>query len=113
MDGQRNRRTIKGINMCITCWKGAGSHKIINDATKYVAGLVDKVYEFSGAGGNAHIVVDDMNLENSHIDFCLKEVKKDKNSLKEKLSVEAECLTAMKELSIKERYSAMAIHEGY
>jgi len=51
--------------MCKGCWEEAGSPAIINTKTRAVAKLIDDVYSYSGAGGNAHIVVDDWNLEDS------------------------------------------------
>jgi len=42
-----------------------------NEKTRSVKELVDAVYEFSGVGGNAHIVTDDVNLEDENIRWCL------------------------------------------
>lgn len=91
-----------------------GSPEIVNEKTIKAAELVDKIYdqERGGAGGHAHIVVDDWNLSDGDIDFCLQQAKDNKFGFtKEQTVVEIEALTMLKGLSEKERYSALAIQE--
>lgn len=44
--------------------------------TDIIARLIELVYAFHGAGGDLHIVLDDGNIENSNITFCLEEIDK-------------------------------------
>lgn len=100
--------------MCETCWSERGSHKIVSEKTTKAAELIQAIYdsEDGGAGGYAHIVVDDWNLEDESIDFSL-------NAINEgDLAAETghaclECLTFLKGLTWEERVSAMAIQNGY
>lgn len=100
--------------MCETCWTERGGHQIVSEKTIKAAELIQAIYnsEDGGAGGYAHIVVDDWNLEDESIDFSL-------NAIKEGyLAAETgqtclECLTFMKGLTWEERVSAMAIHREY
>lgn len=102
--------------MCFECYKAAGKPAIINEKTIYAAALVSKVYEFSNAGGHAHNVIDDWNLDDSNINWCIKLIdendeKTDTNPLQ--IEAELECLMALSRLTDDERASAMALHEGF
>lgn len=99
--------------MCITCWEENGKHAILNEETKITAKLIGAVYDWDSVGGNAHIVVDDMNLEDGNIDFCIDAARNDKESPIGKIMAELLCLNALRLLTVPERYSAMAIHNGY
>lgn len=94
--------------MCAGCWAEAGSPKIDNEKTRAAAAAIDRVYEFSGAGGNLHIVVDDWNLEDSSLEWCkVNAIVSEQDD--EKREAEMACYTALRELTEEERYSAMAI----
>ena len=100
--------------MCQNCYEEAGSPCIINDKTIKAAELIGVIYEYAPAGGYAQIVVDDWNLGESDIDFCIAYANKDQPSDPEEIKEKAaclECLYYMKSLTEDERYSAMAIHE--
>lgn len=101
--------------MCYGCYLKAGEPAIINDATRAAAALVAKVYEFSMVGGNAHIVVDDWNLEDHNIRWCLDTalVENFHEASDEQLSAERGCLEALLALNPAERASAMALHDGF
>lgn len=99
--------------MCLGCYIKAGSPVIVTDATKAAASLIAAIYEFSCVGGNAHIVVDDWNLGDENIDWCLNEALKTnfhEASIKQ-LEAERAALTALRALTVSERYSAMALHD--
>jgi len=49
------------------CWEKYGSPKIVNKRTIAAAKAADRVYEFHGAGGGLHCLLDDWNLEDP---FC-------------------------------------------
>jgi hypothetical protein len=100
--------------MCETCWTERGGHKIINEKTIKAAELIQAIYdsEDGGAGGYAHIVVDDWNLDDSSINFSLSAIKK--GDLSEDTGQACnECLTFMKGLSYEERVSAMGLQNEY
>lgn len=97
--------------MCTSCYEDYGSPKIINDKTIRAADLVEDLYEFAGAGGNCHIVTDDWNLEDEHIQWCL--TKGLANNVVEhtadQIAVERELLELLASMSLPERASALAI----
>ncbi len=101
--------------MCYGCYEEAGFPAIVNEKTKAAAALIDKVYEFSCVGGNAHIVVEDWNLEDDNIRWCLDEALKTNvhGADAAQLAAESACLEALLMLSGDERASAMALHEGF
>lgn len=101
--------------MCYGCYKEYGEPAIINARTQAAAKLADAVYEFNCVGGNCHIVLDDFNIEDSHIDWCLDEGLKTNihDHDNEQLEIEKNCLIAFKVLTVKERASALAIHQGW
>lgn len=100
--------------MCVKCYGDPERQEIVSDETIRVAGLIDVVYEYSKVGGNAHIVIDDHNLETDHIDWCLTDALKSNSHQASDAQLEAEraCLEALKALTLDERVSAIAIHEG-
>lgn len=103
--------------MCINCYQENGSPSIINEKTLKAAKLINKIYEQDdcGAGGCAHIVTDDWNLSDSDIDYCLNDAqKKQSDSISEESTMLCiECLKYLKQLTLEERYSAMALHSGF
>lgn len=102
--------------MCINCWRKNGAAKIVNEKTIEAARLIDEVYETEngGAGGYAHIVVDDWNVENSNIDFCINECKSDRFDYSEEdRTTTLECLNYLKTLTEEEKYSALAIQSRF
>jgi len=83
-------------------------------AIRKAATLADQVYEFSYVGGDLHILLDDWNVEDNHLDFCATAIEENIHELSpENQEIERQCLAAFKELSEEERYSALAIREGY
>ena len=57
--------------MCYGCYEEEGKPSIINKATRAAAKLIESVYDFSEVGGNAHVVVNDWNLDDDDIQWCL------------------------------------------
>lgn len=99
--------------MCNMCWESAGSPKIINERTQKAAELIEALYdtEQGGAGGYAHIVVDDFNIDDQSIDWCLRNMHG--NVCQETKDASIECLRYLRTLNEEERWSALAIHNGY
>lgn len=103
--------------MCYDCYEKNGKPTIVNKKTKKAAKLIGKIYEQDdcGAGGYAHIVVDDWNLDDNSIDSCIIDATKGESDYisKKGRNVCLNCLNYLKELSEEERYSAMAIHSNF
>lgn len=100
--------------MCEGCWNEMGSPKLVSPKIREAARLIDGIYEFSGVGGNAHIVVDDFNLGDDSIQYCLDHLGENFHEAgKEQLDYEKKALLALKELTLEERASALALHGGY
>ncbi len=104
--------------MCENCWIERGGHSIVNKRTIKGSNLIADLYatEDGGAGGYAHVVVDDDNLEDRSIDFCLESAEK--NEFKDDICQETrkasiKCLSYLKKLSFEERSSALAIYNGF
>lgn len=100
--------------MCQGCYAEAGSPKPQNAATISVAALVCNVYSYSSVGGNAHIVLDDWNVDDEAIDWCLTVALSDNVHEADRHQLEAErlCLEAMRALPLDQRYAALAVAEG-
>lgn len=103
--------------MCYGCYEEVGKPAIVNDKTKMAAELIKYLYEQDGcsAGGYAHIVTDDWNLEDGNIDLCITEAEKGEY---EHISEEGRqacinTLKCLKELTEDERYSALALVDSF
>lgn len=75
-----------------------------NPAVRNAVQLIDKVYEESRVAGPLHVIVDDFNVED---EFFSAETEAACSG------VFAECFAALKALSVKERASALALHDGF
>lgn len=108
--------------MCEGCYEEYGRPAIITDRTLAAAELVRQVYDFSGVGGNLHIVVDDWNIEDDNLEFCSKEIAAggyfdpkypEEKPSSEQLAVERRCCDALMRMTLDERASALALYGGY
>lgn len=104
--------------MCYNCWEKNGKQSIVNEKTKRAAELINKIYATldCGAGGYAHIVTDDWNLEDDNIDHCIlssKNGESDDYICEESRLICLECMEYMRTLTELERYSAMAISRNW
>lgn len=99
--------------MCRACYEEAGSPVVDNAAVRRAAKLIGDLYEVAPTGGRAHIVVDDWNLESTHVEYCLAQIDHGA-SLDDSASLAArDCLLALQSLSVEERATALAMHEGW
>ena len=107
--------TEERVKMCQACYEECGSPKIINDKTIKCAKLIDAIYEYSCVGSNLHIIIDDFNIEDCQIEWCLTEAIKENihESDEDQLNIEIECLEALKVMTMDERASSLAIHCGW
>lgn len=99
--------------MCLGCYAEAGFPKIISPTTRHLVELSEKVYEFSCVGGNLHCELDDWNLEDNFFEDDEMKVYHPDSSPPEQIAVERECYAALKAATEDERYSAMALRDGY
>lgn len=103
--------------MCYGCYEKAGKPAIVNDKTKKALELVKNLYEQDGCGvgGYAHIVTDDWNLEDWNIDWCILEAEKGEyeDILEEGRQACINTLKFLRELTEDERYSVMALFDGF
>ena len=77
-----------------------------------VVALIEEVYEYNAAGGGAHIVLDDWNIEDDDIQWCIDHLPEYSEAGEER-AVTMACLIAMMGLTIDERASALAIVDGF
>lgn len=107
--------------MCFGCYEDYGSPAIVSDTTKRAAALCERVYEQSCVGGRLHIVLDDWNLEDGSLQFCMGDIEKGEAGESEygdpidpeTLAIERECCEALMAMTLEERASALAIQWGY
>lgn len=90
--------------MCYGCYRRHGAPKIDSLRIRKVAKLVDDLYEYEISGGNLHVVVDDFNIEDRHLDFC---------STQPCDALETEIIGEMRRLTVRERASALGIQNGF
>ncbi len=84
---------------------------VVNPAVELAAELIDTVYEYSGVGGNCHIVTDDYNIEDEYIHWCLDVALKDNihEADEGQLAAEKACLEQLLKLTEDERWSAIQL----
>src|SRR5690348_1783765 len=72
----RDHRTAEGEEtiMCCGCWEDEGSPRIDNERVRGVQPLIEAVYKHNGVGGNLHIVLDDNNIDDGDLAFCLGQI---------------------------------------
>lgn len=101
--------------MCHGCWVEAGSPTDDNERVQAAVKALVELDETFSSGGYAHIVTDDYNVEDHHIDLCVKDAEAKTPPWNEFSdgTLELAALRAMKALTIPERYSALARRDGY
>jgi hypothetical protein len=100
--------------MCRTCWDGAGAPTIDNERVRAAVSLVREVYEWNGAGGNLHIVLDDWNTEDSNLDFCEGWIASHEHECSRgQIEAERACLAAFRAMTEYERDSCLGLRDGF
>lgn len=103
--------------MCKDCWIEAG--KPVPTAKSIAAvPLIEAVYDHHPAGGRLHIVLDDWNLSDSNISFCVDLINKNEwaetyEYPRKAAQDELACAHALMGMTQQERASALAIWRGY
>ncbi len=95
--------------MCSDCYEEYGSPKVLNEAVLEAVHLINSIYEFSTVGGNLHIQLDDWNIDDEYWEE-FKPFRED--SIEHELKIERKCFDMMKDMSLEERASALALHYG-
>lgn len=65
--------------------------------------LKQEIYKFHGAGGGLHIVLDDGNMENDHINYCIEYVKECDSFTEEQKNMQIECAELLLKLGYSKR----------
>ncbi len=97
--------------MCEKCWGEYGSPRLDSPQIREAASLIANVYSYSCVGGALHIFVDDWNLEDKDIEFAKHHVADYKK--RGQRGAELACIDQLLKLSVQERASALAIHNGF
>ena len=110
--------------MCRTCYEDWGEPRIDTPAVRAARDAAKAVYDFSCVGGNLHIVLDDFNVGDGHLEFCREQIEaggyhscecrpgqRDHECIDccspEQLAAELTCYRLFKVLSEDERLSAL------
>jgi hypothetical protein len=121
--------------MCYGCWEGHDKPTIDTPLVRAAAVAAADVYEYSGAGGNLHIVLDDWNVEDSNLEFCsacidgagvmplegsdhpahlrYNDERRANPDPPDQLAVERQCCDLFQQMTEEERVSALALFEGF
>jgi hypothetical protein len=74
---------------------------------------IARVYDFDMMGGNLHVLIDDENLDDECMDWGATAIAENlAEGSQDHIRAEQECLAALKDLTEKERYIAVARHYG-
>jgi hypothetical protein len=90
--------------MCYGCYERYGCPTEKHENTDNAVELIRELYETHLTGGDLHIITDDWNLEDGHLDWCGDETK-------DPLCIKI--LSLLKPMTIKERATTMAIVDGF
>jgi hypothetical protein len=100
--------------MCLACYKSMGAPVDICATTQQAVDAVREIYQWSSVGGNAHTVVDDWNLDDEYVEYCLNEthwINKHASNA-EKTAVRL-ALMLFKDMTIDQRATVLALKEGF
>lgn len=98
--------------MCKGCWEEAGSPQIDNPQVREAERLISELYEIHSAGGDLHIVLDDWNVGDNHLDFCFNVIDKDLKLDTHDKSLHLQIYEKLKRMNEEERISALALCDG-
>ena len=96
--------------MCSSCFE---RYEITDSpAIRAAAEAIQAVYAFSVVGGHLHIVLDDVNVGDEHLDFCENEISSrgddDPHGRDpEQMAAERACLALLRPMTEDERASAI------
>lgn len=100
--------------MCQDCYESYGSPVDVTPETKETVKAIRELYGYAAAGGGAHVVTDDWNLDDEDIDFCLNnqdgEYLRDKP---EEAKVTLKVLTLLRTMTESQRATVLGIRDGF
>ncbi len=101
--------------MCLSCWRECGSPAIDTPAVRDAARASAAVHDFHGAGGGLHIVLDDWNLEDEQVAWCLLPENLAQYGSPDPAERAQEIYAGLAFLALTEdeRASALALEEGW
>jgi hypothetical protein len=97
--------------MCEGCYIQYGRPRVVNVKVQMTVKLLESLYEISPAGGPAHIVADDWNIEDEHIQTCITGCMHP-SWTPEESGRAIVFLAVMHCLSMDERATVLALHDG-
>lgn len=95
--------------MCLRCWEEAGSPTELPDDAEELLALIDELYKIEPTGGPLHIVLDDWNLEEAYIEWCLVNVNRF-NPTAQSVELSVSIGLRLFRISEQQRYAVMATH---
>lgn len=102
--------------MCVRCHEEAGCPTDWNDKIARAVPLIQTIYRHHVAGGLLHIVLDDWNIEDSHVqwaaDYVTREKEQWQDSDPEMTAACVELAPLLVQMSESERASALAYVDG-
>ena len=100
--------------MCHACYRGYGAHTAIAPEIVAAAKAVEALYEVHLAGGFLHIVTDDFNIEDCHVESVGESIANPEAWWgREPDEVEREAHRLLAALDVKGRATALAVWEGW
>jgi hypothetical protein len=91
--------------MCENCWAKYGSPTIDSPKVRAAADAIEAVHDLNDLGGGMHAHLEDWNLEDKHFRGVAEAYLQN--------DTERRCFQFMREMSVEERASALALVEGY
>lgn len=100
--------------MCRECWEDFGRAKVDTPRVREAAVAIGEVYGYDDDGWHLYTIIADWNLDNGNLDWCGWAIAKNVNHAgREQLECEARCLALLRSLTLDERASALALHDGF
>lgn len=94
--------------MCEACWHERGSPQVDTQQVRRLAELMQRMLDEQPHSGRWHIVLDDFNVEDEHVAFCLAEPLD-----RPGCEIDAALATLLPIMSPAERASGIALAEGW
>ncbi len=84
---------------------------MLTERTAAVVTMIASLYEVAPAGGNLHCELDDWNIDDEFFEGEFSPYNKDVPATQ--LALERELFEALKAMTLAERASALALHDGF
>lgn len=97
--------------MCEGCYEEYGRPRKVTSGVIVAVTLLHMLYRVTGVGGPAHVVSDDWNIEDEHVQFCLKQCDDQEYPVEERDAARA-FLWSFVPLDEDERATALALFWG-